>query len=1128
MSITQRLFWAFMALSLLSLLALYLVPKLLLNGLVSEWDHDKVQQILSTELNRPVALGPIKITIGLSVVGIDADSMKVTEKNGAPFFNCGAIHIELAAIPLLQRNIQICKINVASSETWIERLSATTWNFSDMPPLRELDSITEVKVKNSTVHLQDKRDVHPAQYRQAELQHLDLSLDHHFGSFYWPFHVAMDQVVRGKPGTIEIKGNSSGHLQDWARNKYAIDLTANQIEPMYLSIFTNAVPEVVGKIDLRSKGIVSLKKTFDGEMKVRTDDIRVTPPGVGPLKLRNFTTETKVKINPDVISWSGLVVKVGQTQFESEGSLKDWTKTVPVYDAHVKGSIDKLGELLKHIDSPWIATGLQSLPRSLSLKGSIDAKGVISANQKNEQFSAVVTLKGAEASLKEQKLTAKNLDGRMVFDSQGLSIQKLTGTFEGAQFDAAGHLVPRKNVDLYVHSKRMAVAPIRTLLAAAQIKGFDKFIKHYGFAGKMDGAITDLNARVFGAPSAPKLKFHCSLEQITFKDQGGKRFLDVSGGEAIFDDRTFALKNVKGNLGKGTYSINGFTGVTPDSSWTFAADTKGIDIASLKQAMRVANFDLNWIDDRILSGQLGKASVNVTGTFSKPLLRLFCETNDLLYAPLGPAKGIHIGGGTLALEDDRLKAVNLNMNGPGVKIILTATVKDVSRTPQIERLQLANSTFDIGEVYAIATAPTNPPAFRKFATTAIKGGPLERMKGKIDADVACDFFHKQPLLTGTFGIESLQTTTMGHSVNLTDGDFVATQDGTAFNFKKLTGTIDKTYFQAKGNISHLTNNFQTCKAQLATVAKLSAEDLTKFINQRKDQQIVIKSKLPISVRARIDYDGKDTDIDFSTDLAPDAGVSLTSTYGTIQQPEGLGLKLRGSLTADEKGISLNNGKLALTHNAFNISGTLAQASPDEETKVAIEISLAEGSDINELLGVMPGFSITSKIGAISGTVKGNFHITGTLAEQTLSGNLILSSVAIPRLNLNDVFGTVEVAPVELQDISKEQSLPLNLKLKSVDWGTVSLSNLAGVIVAANNSDKQFELSVQNMVGTIAKGALTINARYTDNPTADFVVDLALKGIDTNVLYQQISKLKNEVSGALDLTLTAKQGSHRSI
>jgi len=1116
-------FAAFATLAVFSIVALLMVPKLLVSPQVEKWDSPKIKAIISQTINRPVNMDTAALSLGWSVVKISMPSLQITERDGAPFLNCGQTDIELSMFPLLYDKVVIQKVSVKGPEIFLRRCSDCKWNFSDIPALKDLNSITEVKVVNARMHLQDDRNIHPIAMRKTDWQNLNFSLSHHFGPIYWPFDLTFSECGPEPVGTVTVKGKGNGRLDQWESDKYAIKAEARALEPLKLSIFFGPVPEIFGRVDLNFMGNAVGVKELEGLAQLKASDLRISPPGLSPLRVRNLATSAKVNMNPEELAWKNLNVNVGATEFTSDGALKKWLSGVPQYDAHVRGNVDDLGELLKRIDAPWIVTGLKSLPRSMAFKGDVDVRGSISSKVGAEKFSALATFRNADFLLKKDGVQAKDLNGKVAFDQNGMQVQAVSGTFDGSHFDAVGKLVPDRLVELNLSVPSIRIASVRKFLTLIGSDSFEQFVHSYKFKGKMSGELKDLGAKVFGEPNALQLKFNTKLDRLAFEDGHGARLLTVTSGIARYDTKTFVLEKVKGTLGSGTFEAGGYANQTPESPANFSAEAQDIDIACLKRAIDAANLKIPWLDENILSGQTGHSKVTLTGSFKNPQIGMECEMKDLTYHPLGPEHVAHLKSGQVAFQGNQFRAADLVMSTPNSQLNLTATIDNIDKRPTISQLSFKNSTLDIGEFIAFGSAKSNPASIQDFVQTTVKNLPFQNLKGKVGITCACTFTGKQASIQGDGSIQTLDFSAGSHHVNLTAGTFASRPDNLSLNFQKVVGTLNSSPFIARGTILNIDPKLQNCQLRIETRAQVAIADLTKILNDQANLLLQLQSKRALKFHAKAVVDTSGATADFNLDVPSDACVKIGSKLTRISQPAQTPVSLSGSVVVNPAGLSINGGKIDLSGPVLGFTskakGIIHGAETDKH--FAVNIDIPEKTDIPKLLALVPDMKISDKLGDLTGQASGNIHFGGKTEAPKLAVNLKIVNVAVPRFRLGNLQGTLTLPPTSLLSNQSIPPLQINLHADSTHIEGVELTNLNGFLIADSTPDDVFELKMQNLTSSIAKGTLNVNGAYLANDSGDLDLDLEIKNVDADTIYKQMMGLKEEVSGSLSLSLHAK-------
>jgi hypothetical protein len=1113
----------FMVLAVLSILAIVALPRLLLNPLVEQWDAQKVQTVVSSVLARPVQLGVVNLTLGWTGLDIKLSFLKVQAKNGAPFINCGPTVITVSAIPLLSNKVVLEKVVVDHLEMWLQRMADGTWNYEDIPALKDVEEMTELKITDGKIHLSDLRTIHLASYRSTEWQNFNLSLSHEFGTIYWPFQLSCIEAGDSPHGKLSIEGRGSGRLDRWRQAHYSVHIDAQELEPLKLAIFVGPLPEIFGRVDFKCKGSGVGAESFEGEMGVIASDVRISPPGLSPLRVRDLKTKAKIKITPTEIAWRDLKIHVGPTEFASDGALSQWTSALPQYDAHIAGDVDDLGELLKKIDAPWAVTGLKSLPESLAFKGDIDAHGAISSDPTKPKFSAFVTLKKSEFLLKEGNIRGTNLAGNLCFDRDGMQVRWLTGIFDQAKFSLTGKLVPETEVDLNLSSPEISINAVKAFLAASRLHDFAHFVESYKLKGKMQGTIANLHARVFGSTHDPRLKFNCDLEKVSFEDGHGQPLLAIHSGSARFDSAAFILSKVKGTLGKGKFDASGITSCNPKQPLSFAVESEGIEIDALKRVVDAANLDLPWLDARILAGQLEKAAAKISGTLRKPVITMQCQPKLLTYSPLGPSQAVRISDGIIVYTGDQFRVVNLTAAGQNFNLIVSAIIDDATANPTLSKLNLKNSTIDIGQLLALATAKANPENIRTFAQKTLSTLPVRNLRGQLVTNCSANFTTTPSVIKSDGTITSLEFDSDRHHVALNGGTFNSSPDGHALRLHKITGTFDNINFTARGNILSLDQDLEKCRFRLHANALLAVSDLTRVLTKQANALLKLQSQRPLDFDGKLASDGKGLHAEFLVDVPHDANLQVGTKLTNIVQPKDTPIKLRGVVDVNESELTISDGKIDLNGTAIGFSSKSNGILEDRgggNAHFEVNINIPAGTSMQTLLAFVPSMNITDKLGEFTGVIDGLITLAGDPINPDLSANLNLSSIDIPRFKVVKMRGNLVLQSTNLATEASTPPLRLLLNAEKVTCAGVLLNELQAELLLDSTKDGVFQINIQKLAAAIAKGNLSIGGTYVANSTGDIVIDVSIKNVDANDLYTQMTGLKNEIFGVFDFNLQA--------
>ena len=187
-------------------------------------------------------------------------------------------------------------------------------------------------------------------------------------------------------------------------------------------------------------------------------------------------------------------------------------------------------------------TRLLYLPakQHLKLDGRLDVNGVFEKLKNGHNTSGTADFKNAEFSLSDGSLSAKKMNGRLHWNNDLVTIERLSGNIGDGTFDLSGtasiHGTPA--VNLKIHSNHLELNQLNTLLKVLKVH-IPLLTEH-----QLRGRVHDLVLNVTGPRTAPIVYFKTTPEDLCYQPAGMTRPLRAKSGTIIYDHDVLTLKEV--------------------------------------------------------------------------------------------------------------------------------------------------------------------------------------------------------------------------------------------------------------------------------------------------------------------------------------------------------------------------------------------------------------------------------------------------------------------------------------------------------------------------------------------------------------------------------------------------------
>lgn len=1071
---------------------------------LSAWDRNRVQAIISAELNRRVELGSIDWSVGFQGLWFATDRMSIADADNTPLLRVGKTEINFAVVSMLKGQLLPKRVKLESPEFWAKRLSQDTWNFSDLSAMPDLYNLLNVRMSHGKVHLIDRRKEADNAYRATEIEDLKFEVNRSWGKLFWPFSVSFDILQPNGKCAIKLSGIGNGSIDQWRKAHYTFGLNTSNLDPMRLTSFLPSFPEIHGLVDLELKGSGKPEEEFQGEAKIKANRVTIMPPGLGPIKVSDATSSAHIAFNKKRIVWQDLSMKLGEGEMRSEGKLENWLGAQPNYEAKLTGHFNDLGELLKHIDAEWVSTGLKSFPKNLSFEGTVSSSGTISAAPGKQIYTAAVSLTNGTVKLEQTPFVASAVNGVMNFDQNGLDVKSLKGRLDQGQFQVSGRLVPEKTVNLSLESKQVELEQIRALFQSLKLQSPLLNLP-------VRGSLEQANATVSGSSRNPDIAFVARPKKIIVEDKKREQAVSVEGGSIDYNKQRFKLDRVKGNIGRGGFEVSGQVGMAPRSAVDLTLAGRDLDLGKAKAALAIAKVDMRGLTDQPASGQLKTADVRLTGTSDRLNITLKAEPLDLLLEPGGPTRPIHLKDGNIAYEGDTLNLENVKFSTEKSNAILGMKLAGLNNTPLVKHLKLENLHADLGELSGYLAGKRNPDKVRKmFIDFEKQSGTYDwqgQVNGNFTADAVADGFKVQT--DGT--MQSIQFQRFGKAVNLASGSFSTGKNGETC-LKDVNGSVGRTTFVANGclkNFGRTSLGF----SQLHVDSKVVPQDLTAVLFQEVPKT-QFKSSKPIKATLLLTSEGEVTHADFSADVEPDTWSMVKFGDTKFKKPKHQKFSVSGTASLTGNKITFATSKVLVGTLPIQFAGTINQAAnsiPEADLKFWIHDPIPIASVAP--LAVGPLADVIRDAGP--GQVDGGMRVKGPMESPQVRGRWHILACSLPKLGLTDASGIMRVGTVEESGYKQAE---IELKIDSAHLQSLAITGLEAHAVMTDHAG-QSTLRYDKITGKVAKGTFTADGSLDLFGNQHFKLNADLKGLDTREVFANPKSKKDDVTGSADFTLS---------
>ncbi|HEY9713732.1 MAG TPA: hypothetical protein V6C72_09690, partial [Chroococcales cyanobacterium] len=503
--------------------------------------------------------------------------------------------------------------------------------------------------------------------------------------------------------------------------------------------------------------------------------------------------------------------------------------------------------------------------------------------------------------------------------------------------------------------------------------------------GKLDGTL-----------NRPHVVLRCQPQHIYYLSEKNKHALELNGGELLLSDTETGFTNVVGKLGSGVFQLNGKVDTNPKAPTNLKISGKNIDLANVNLAMSALKIHSPLLAKSVLTGTIKDVELSAAappkyvaaeepgarGRAAERLvdIAMVAHPQDIVFEPLGPSHILHVKSGTVTYKNDRLDLAEVDVSS-GVNAIHTSLIVDkLSADPNLVALKVKTHGLSLADLDACLGSPKSPAALRTKYHGLLKQAqlhsPVGIIKGQFEAHAKKDLY----VANGWMTLQNVGATVAGYSVNSINGSLNANDE--MIQFGNITGAMSKSTFSVNGDVS----NYSSQAERQWKIMVLGAADLPEVISALKlstDAAVHVVSSVPLSVRLRLA--GPETDLkgSYAIKVAPKSEFSLDSAIGLLKKPSGLAASLHGS-------AEIKSGTIVLPDSVIDVAGREAYLSGSVQPKrpmpiVALKVSLPSGTNIKELVALLPEKADDSSLKDIGGEISGDIELRGPINIPEMKG-----------------------------------------------------------------------------------------------------------------------------------------------
>ena len=873
------------------------------------------------------------------------------------------------------------------------------------------------------------------------------------------------------PSFLKIKGKYTERKKfDWKKNELNLFLIARQINLAnwhgYIDKFLKE-PQIK-RIDGEFTGVIHLKKKR-GERLIKLRSKTSTKNFFVEFQNNKDISEVieipkidfilKALVDQKKISIKTFKSNIDELIYTLNGDILNWSKALPEVDVTLKTNRFNFKSVKPYLPLSLLPANTRTRIEPINDEGLVELDLRLQGPLIAPKYHGTILLKDFNLTAESGFLDViQGLEGKLVLDDEILKIDYLNIPIEGSILSLKGE-VDNENAkaSFNLNGKDLSIHILQDLLN--QTTPGTSFLKEVSTEGKLDLNLDVISIKNISPEIKGRLNFH-DVGIFIFKDEP----LEVKNviGELLLDGSKIAFNKLSGLINNEIFSIQGDLSLKEDERVNLLINAKQLKIVPYLLTF-IANKTPFKPIAKTISGEAKDVDLNISGTFSKPMLNGRLSINNVSFGLPNLTDKISDLAGNLRFEGSELVIEELNGKIQNADFGIAGYIEDLFTNPK-PKFRLVTGDIELSNIWSYLKEQL------KTTSLSLQAKELEKLKGI----AALDIFLHPDLVLGNIYFKDVEIKYKPFPFELNN-----------LAGRVVIGEKNLSLFGLMGFING-SNNFNSdltvfnylypsfnIQGQLSL--GLDLPSALKVINATALNTITTDGLIP-------------TVVNFDISL-PIANISFYSTLDEmlqfelppyIKKPVDKSYTLSGNIDFDTKDLDLyinqfnvKSDKLSLTTtgNVKNISSKnpelMLYFSTDEPNGLYMIVNL-----ISPLMGYK-----------IWGMIELSGSVTGTPSMYAISSNAILTDIQIPDLfgkKLNAADGTFSIYLDNEQGFANSKIN--NASYASLNANSISLSlNYLNPIVYLN------ELSLDSNPGSVfavgsydsKDGALSFNVNGSE-------------------------------------------------
>ncbi|HEY9773966.1 MAG TPA: AsmA-like C-terminal region-containing protein [Planktothrix sp.] len=1110
------------------------------------WALPFMQEALGETLHRDVTLGKMSWSFGFDGLEIDTRKLIVKEHDGRPFLNAGNSGIGIAFTPLLHGKLLLRHVTFEHPELWITRQDKGRWNFTDL--LVYGPDIRYIRCDGGKVHIADAIADKKPQWRQLDLENFKVS-------YLWPrkhrktpFYLAFKYPRKEYTTAMQIDGMRGGKNERWQEDEYKFELKAEKLTADDFRPIINAVgPAAALHNAAATTKTSSLGGLFDGTISgegIFSRAINTTVTGsaknfsfdagsLGKLQSPAANLTAQLSINDKKLEWHDLKLKLADISLKSDGELDNWLSEKVSYEAKVGSKIADLSEMQNML--------------------SFEKQVVASAQQAKQHWSGkaeveVHVLGDSTGSKIDTKINAEEVLAKTLVESlpaESRSLAQMLGFSEDAKVKGKVVILPGEKIEIQDAELPIAVGTVHAVgtvdltkkLTTVAFKGTDLAIKKVqeklneklhsggkraadlpkGVDVRLDGLV-DLTGQAILTKDKTDSSGTINLRKALFSLSDKSLDMRNITGDVNWKNDRFQLSKVSGEIGNGTFVLEGNSALAAKSDINLRMTAKNADLNQLESLLRTMQLEFPILTEHQLTGRVKELVLAVTGNPKKPNVYMSAVPDDVYYAPPGLTRPLHVRGGTMVYDHDNLSLKELLVQIKSDRVIASIEITDLSHSATLQSIKLNTAGLELADANYYLSSTIMPTPLKTAYKGLLDKFSLTQMHGRVNGDLTYRPTPKYIHLDGTVSMMGVGVKMGAHGFPISHVLGTVTASGNRLVVQNMIGSLHNSKFNIDGHIDSYLYDNPTWSLQVA--ASVEPRELLELVPAMNNDRVqawhpTISASSALDFTATVNGGNGKNDIDFKLDADPKDELAVKTAFGSLYQPKGEAIAFDGFLHSDQKGVELTRTHLAIGKSTLEVSGgiTYSRTAPENPSSPQ-PIDLAD-SDLDfhvSTAETMPAFKFLSLLNPliskndVQGSMDGSLTLSGPFTHAKPAGRLKVENVTWKQCDLYNLSGTISM------DAAKNGEKQVGkLDVTSMEYKKLPIKQFTADLTFNSAGTNQAALSATNGKASLAAGTATGSGTFDFN---SHVIDIKceLDKLKASTLAEGLFNQSGEISG----------------